>query len=84
MGLKDNKIAVGLVIGRTRRSTFDTTTPFQVWKKHPFRRPVPERGYDRGVRCEDTAEGLLRRTETLHGQRLDRAAIAPGCWPCRH
>ncbi len=36
-GLKDNKIALGLVIGLDYADpTFDTHNAFQVWKKHPF------------------------------------------------
>ncbi len=36
-GLKENKVALGLVIGLDYADpTFDTHNAFQVWKKHPF------------------------------------------------
>lgn len=36
-GLKDNKVALGLVIGLDYADpTFDTHNAFQIWKKHPF------------------------------------------------
>jgi electron-transferring-flavoprotein dehydrogenase len=36
-GLKDNRVAVGLVVGLDYKDpTFDTHDAFQVWKTHPF------------------------------------------------
>ncbi|MDR0619486.1 MAG: electron transfer flavoprotein-ubiquinone oxidoreductase [Bacteroidales bacterium] len=36
-GLKDNKVAVGLVLGlEAKDPTFDTFKAFQIWKTHPF------------------------------------------------
>ncbi|MDI9605901.1 MAG: electron-transfer flavoprotein:ubiquinone oxidoreductase [Bacteroidota bacterium] len=36
-GLKENKVALGLVIGLDYADpTFDTHNAFQIWKKHPF------------------------------------------------
>jgi len=36
-GLKDNKVAIGLVVGLDYEDpTFDTHNAFQVWKTHPF------------------------------------------------
>ena len=52
-GLKENKVALGLVIGLDYADPlFDTLARSGV-EETPVRRPVPE-GYDHGVRCEDT------------------------------